>query len=944
MIADIGFSQQASTKMTPVVNEAGPLLVLVAALLVPRAALAAGALDSRLCYAASCGFMLAELIFAPNKTSSRSVGFVFARPSTTTPPDVERQGTGRQEDTTRTTLRSAADQVEGPPDRKEFLTVIPDEEEDLGFISNSGEVDERRRTGIENDREHLLVASRLTKEKQFRARTSELARGDESLVEVEQKGALSEHDGLWNTTDDLWNTTDLAAAHGEDDVLNQQNFESASDHSTGPVSRRVLGERKSRKNDTDVEQVNGSEGTQNYRSSPSELLEVAARASSSARSGASTPTRSSDANESDTTGKNQPQQKQSSPQRGQLEQEEEQEEHPRAADAGHSKQKIDTSPEEQKTETGGEKASTTVVGEAETSVVAELLQRVKQLERQREEDRNSWGESVDKRFHMVRDVGSADEQLLQHMLAVILAMKTHEYIQTVAFLSLGFVAVLIAISLPAVRVFCPRRQTSSMLLASSFSGGPGEDHPEGRQLLLPAKAGQDGVAVVAASSADETAFIGGTPPETIYRFYPFDFVEKGTLSSVVQSAGTDIGRIFAVCIVVNEVLLLLSQYPFRIYDTWCIDSISSSEAISSRSSEELEDIRDPFPFLTPMHEKVARTLWLVLPRICLLITAAVPASTFQQVRASLYKASIARSGTTRSKDAPPGAQKQADDRTGEGPADDGAVGRMQRRARSEDAARPNDETRITDDGDHVRGKESINFMQVLHALTAPTAIVTLLLFETIQLSFGERINFPAAVMGLDGRARASAAAARWDAFDDITKLQQCNEWTSAARLLFFPQVFRFRVLFLVAGWVCSFAFMVLHLLLEFQVPQRFGFVNDGEQIFFDSHGQWVREARSLLLPKLSFVLEIVAFLLVQFLPFFPILERIFVSPGAPLGTREPLGDTAYHAWTKSPGLPEWFVGVEYPKKTNVTVLNGSCCNFSNIKFLYLMTEKFAMQC
>ncbi|CAD7940446.1 unnamed protein product [Amoebophrya sp. A120] len=555
-------------------------------------------------------------------------------------------------------------------------------------------------------------------------------------------------------------------------------------------------------------------------------------------------------------------------------------------------------------------------------VLADVFQRLRELERtviqvqeQRKQDHKAFEDqrkrdqkAIDGRFLVARDVGSANEQFTQNLLAYALESTTDQYITAVVYLNLGFLSALVAIVLPLIRVLFPRRalgrrrQAASVVVPAGGNNDPAQDLSAEDEVaeLRPVLILRDEELVPQEpDNQARSRRLQDVPDEEYYLFYPFDFVHMGTLSSIVQAVDTADGRIFAVCLIVTEVLFLLSRYTLTIYEPWCHP----------------QDRKAPtgFPFMMSFGERLTRLLWLVLPRILLLLTAALPSNT-DETRQARSLARRASGGTF----SPVSSQRVGVDEhsTAAGgqdraPLEQEEGGKMKNKKTASRAQLPvqRDASMTLPADTALRGqpdsvdriavllhqaregtKHHSSAMQALHVLAAPLSVVLLLFFETLQLVYGERINLVTALVGADeAQWEASIASdpsfadihvAPWSfedllhpyqneaLFDGTNPLFRCSDVAPLAHLMQFPRLFQLRVFMLLAAWVLAVVFALANTLLvtlEWVALPKALFWRTGE-------GYWVREAQSLFFPKLTFLTELGAFLLVQGLPLVPLLQ------------------------------------------------------------------------
>ncbi|CAD7922341.1 unnamed protein product [Amoebophrya sp. A120] len=107
--------------------------------------------------------------------------------------------------------------------------------------------------------------------------------------------------------------------------------------------------------------------------------------------------------------------------------------------------------------------------------------------------------------------------------------------------------------------------------------------------------------------------------EEIEEVLPYDFEIRGTLSCVTCDQGSAAGKIWTLALVLYMISTLLSAYTFEVYESWC-------PWRSTPRSEKLPDtlLGDPgMPKLALANELIARGFWLVVPSFCFVVTAVI---------------------------------------------------------------------------------------------------------------------------------------------------------------------------------------------------------------------------------------------------------------------------------------------------------------------------------
>jgi len=92
---------------------------------------------------------------------------------------------------------------------------------------------------------------------------------------------------------------------------------------------------------------------------------------------------------------------------------------------------------------------------------------------------------------------------------------------------------------------------------------------------------------------------------------PKDFCQKGTLSNVSQDMGTPQGRLWSTALVVCNVLLLMSMYPFYLHRCW-------APWVNEKENPLVH------PSFQSKGERLLRTIWVIFPCVGFILTGIVP--------------------------------------------------------------------------------------------------------------------------------------------------------------------------------------------------------------------------------------------------------------------------------------------------------------------------------
>ncbi|CAD7922335.1 unnamed protein product [Amoebophrya sp. A120] len=426
----------------------------------------------------------------------------------------------------------------------------------------------------------------------------------------------------------------------------------------------------------------------------------------------------------------------------------------------------------------------------------------------------------DAQFHATRDIGSLTDEIMTYQYAVHISRLRIDYVHTIVFVGYGFLCILVGLLYPCWLVFMPM------------------------------------------SYDDE------------YLMLPHDFVLQGTISSVTQSTKTGQGRIWTTCLVAQQVCLLLSRYTTVIYDSR--NSISEYDVKDNWTGNEGQlTVRKPVAFLDkarnvinrePFHYIVLRIIWLVVPAVCLIFTAAVPSATDEEMKA-LSSSQISEGTIPGREQDEPGEGKNAEreqlQEQQQEPHDKYANDKVQELGTS---ARDREKT-TPDDVVNQIARANAMFKTVVHRYGATVGMGTLLIFETWQLFWVEDVNLGVALFGCLGTIRPAGNSD-----------SSLSSWTGvgSAKLVALEQYWKFyfvRAWLLLSGWAFCFLFLVCTFVLGTRKKKGFG----GQEVLlggFRRRGAvmgLVHKETTLYLPRAAFLLEVGAVLAVFSLPFLPIL-------------------------------------------------------------------------
>ncbi|CAD7937141.1 unnamed protein product [Amoebophrya sp. A120] len=430
----------------------------------------------------------------------------------------------------------------------------------------------------------------------------------------------------------------------------------------------------------------------------------------------------------------------------------------------------------------------------------------------------------------IASAGAVSEIIQQNQIAHSLANMRRDFLVMLVLLLLGYGAVVIGLLLPTKLVFFPP------VLYLPTPENPSEDvldHSEQQQTE---------------DAADDALRKQRQRPLRKFMLLPHAFAADGTLSSVCQFQGSSAGNIWTSCLIVYAVCALLSRYTViaGLYPHWC-----SGLRTWWHSASPLLN----FSGISPL-EMLLRVLWLVLPCVGFMLTAAVPSPTADARRA------MEQESTKEAREAVPSSTKAEED--------------VKMRETETDRVQVGSHDAI----EYFRLRNT-RWQVVLHAVWSPLAMAVLVLFQTYQFTFGEGISLTAAIFGtMDEQLVFDDEVLHyWARHQALGVEGVCSPQELSLRVQWAPMIFRLRALFLVFSWIfCSGFAILVSLLPQRHDRERRPFSTTSTPIFLPYDG-----SASLLLPKISYVLEVAAILCVLCLPFFPVMYnlsfRFALAPG-----------------------------------------------------------------
>ncbi|CAD7945114.1 unnamed protein product [Amoebophrya sp. A120] len=414
----------------------------------------------------------------------------------------------------------------------------------------------------------------------------------------------------------------------------------------------------------------------------------------------------------------------------------------------------------------------------------------------------------------IRHAGAVVEEASGLLLAQRFAVWWVDYVRAVVYLLSGFAASLIVVALPVRLVFFPREYSQEEVVEPEGGG----DHvtPEPQQ----------GATVVAGGDQADTlsADRPNPPPAKPEKYWllPWDFARRGTLSSVCQRGDSTEGKIFTTGLVIAEICALLSHYTLILYDRTC-------SGFTTVADNDLDSINTERSI-----DLALRVVWLILPPVIMIITAAVPQNTFRA------KAPNAAPTTTAGTKA----------------------------AGSGNSATRNRVTTIHEDDTRI-------WSQALHQ-TVAAAVLLRLIFETRQL-FHEPLDISGVLFGVSSDPLDEPTDLFFVNVSDQRVSVRCkSEFHRSAWAQAYRGYYLGRVIGIFLGWAFSLLFLALSIACKLQYrhaedrsaedrPHASAYLEDV---------RLVPQSASLILPRLVFSAEILAMLTVQALPFWPVLLKV----------------------------------------------------------------------
>ncbi|CAD7925135.1 unnamed protein product [Amoebophrya sp. A120] len=298
----------------------------------------------------------------------------------------------------------------------------------------------------------------------------------------------------------------------------------------------------------------------------------------------------------------------------------------------------------------------------------------------------------------IRDVGAINERVSQKMASVLLGILRTDAQRSALFTLIAFLAVLFSSLLPLKLVLFPPLFPTAEDVVELRRRGMGR--------------------LVETMALEE------------YYVLPWNFAKRGTLSSVCQVQNSPEGIIFSSCFILAGVCLILSQYTFLLHSPWCF--MKQSQAI---------DLGMDFAVTQTHNETILRTVLLLVPAICFILTAAMPAASFDEEE-------IGRLDTVIEQEYPaeaPAIESYDYEAEQQGGEKDGDTKEAAVEKTTSPAEAPRQSNLLKHPAKllrHVTESRKRRYMKVLelsHNLFAPTGMALMLMFETVQIFLGEGV-------------------------------------------------------------------------------------------------------------------------------------------------------------------------------------------------------------
>ncbi|CAD7937127.1 unnamed protein product [Amoebophrya sp. A120] len=404
-------------------------------------------------------------------------------------------------------------------------------------------------------------------------------------------------------------------------------------------------------------------------------------------------------------------------------------------------------------------------------------------------------------FERIRDVGATNEYVLELVVAFLFGWMRSQALFSTVFVCLAYLAAVSITLLPARLVLCPRRF-------------PTREHAE--------KMRKRGLGHL----------LNGVEEEEFY-LLPWNFYEHGTLSSVCQVQSSPEGIIFTSGLLMFGVFVILSRYTFELHSPWCFLKHSL-----------VTDLGTGFTVTQSYLEMSLRLLLLVVPASGFILTACLPSVSFDHDEITPLPAA---NSSSRAKEA---------DKAGES---------VDEEERARISAPRAQQIELQAEATRMSLQQSQKYLSIGHGAFVVLAMFLMLVFETVQLVFGEGVSVSYVFRFFEDPTPHDPLLAK--RVEDMAQFHALSTMDSCQRrevcvAYYFEPFLAARMLTLLFGWVSASLFVVLKSCVNFRQGQM------SEK----RSGPLVPVTVSLFWPSLVFVLEVLAMYTVFLLPVLKAME------------------------------------------------------------------------
>ncbi|CAD7939854.1 unnamed protein product [Amoebophrya sp. A120] len=238
---------------------------------------------------------------------------------------------------------------------------------------------------------------------------------------------------------------------------------------------------------------------------------------------------------------------------------------------------------------------------------------------------------------------------------------------------------------------------------------------------------------------------------------------------------------FAICLILYMIASLLSRYPFECYETWCAFHLDEANLVLGMPR---------LPRLSSRTEVLARSLWSVLPVFGFVIVASVPSQSRHRVRhlsqAGVLTHSDEEEMDEQARESLEEARRSDSNQLPEDTRPTSATRTARDTHLSEPSATAHMITRGSEDVVLLERAEWTKTLQdFIHSAAACVSFSVLLLFESIQLFWGENVpvSYITAVFDSNATAFGTEAVASRELTPRSLQAYHvgCIDWTTSPR-------------------------------------------------------------------------------------------------------------------------------------------------------------------